>query len=117
IIASIIGDASISHSNTLLRDINQVLKTAGVTLSDIELFAAAAGPGSFTGLRIGLATVKAFSMTLSRPCSGIPTLHAIAHSCGPTHVVVAAQPAGRGEVFAQLLSVSGDGIVEELDTP
>ena len=116
-IASIIGDAGVSHSNTLLGDINQVLKTAGVTLNDVELFAAAAGPGSFTGLRIGLATVKAFGMTLSRPCAGIPTLHAIAHSCGPSSVVVAAQPAGRGEVFAQLLSVSSDGTVKELDTP
>jgi tRNA threonylcarbamoyladenosine biosynthesis protein TsaB len=117
IIASIIGEATISHSNALLRDINQILKTAGVTLSDVDLFACAAGPGSFTGLRIGLATVKAFSMTLSRPCIGIPTLQAIAHSCGPANVVVAAQPAGRGEVFAQLLSVSSDGIVKELDTP
>jgi tRNA threonylcarbamoyladenosine biosynthesis protein TsaB len=117
VIASIIGDAGVSHSNTLLGDINQVLKTAGVTLNDVELFAAAAGPGSFTGLRIGLATVKAFAMTLSRPCAGIPTLHAIAHSCGPSSVVVAAQPAGRGEVFAQLLSVSSDGTVKELDTP
>lgn len=115
--AAIIGDPSLSHSNTLLRDINQVLKTAGVTLSDVELFAVAAGPGSFTGLRIGLATVKAFSTTLSRPCTGIPTLHAIAHSCGPSSVVVAAQPAGRGEVFAQLLSVSSDGAVKELDAP
>jgi tRNA threonylcarbamoyladenosine biosynthesis protein TsaB len=117
IVASIIGDPSISHSNTLLRDINRLLNTARVTLSDVELFAAAAGPGSFTGLRIGLATVKAFSMTLSRPCAGIPTLHAIAHSGGSSNVVVAAQPAGRGEVFAQLLSVSSDGVVTELDTP
>src|SRR5438128_4033673 len=113
----IIGDPGISHSNTLLRDINRILKRAGVTLSDVELFAAAAGPGSFTGLRIGLATVKAFSITLGRPCVGIPTLHAIAHSCGPAHVVVAAQPAGRGEVFAQLLSVSSDRVVTELDAP
>jgi len=116
-LASVMGDPNISHSNTLLRDINQVLKTAGVTLSDIDLFAAAAGPGSFTGLRIGLATVMAFSMTLDRACIGIPTLHAIAHSCGSSNVVVAAQPAGRGEVFAQLLSVSSDGVVTELDAP
>ena len=117
IIASVEADPGISHSNTLLRDINRILKTAGVTLSDVELFAAAAGPGSFTGLRIGLATLMAFSMTLDRKCIGIPTLHAIAHSCGSSNVVVAAHPAGRGEVFAQLLSVSSRGVVTELDAP
>lgn len=117
ILASITGDRQVSHSNSLLRDINQILETASVALGDVELFAAAAGPGSFTGLRIGLATAKALAMTLNRPCAGIPTLHAIAHACGPSKAVAAVLPAGRGEVFAQLLSVSSDAVVSEVDTP
>lgn len=117
ILAAKIGDPQVSHSQSLLRDISHVLETAGVTLGSVELFAAAAGPGSFTGLRIGLASVKALATALDRPCVGISTLHAIAHSAGQSVATVAALPAGRGEVYAQLLSVSTDGVVRELDAP
>ena len=115
ILASIIGDAAISHSSSLLRDIDRVLQTAGVSLPEIALFAASAGPGSFTGLRIGLATIKALSATLSRPCLGIPTLHAVARSAGPSEATVALLPAGRGELFAQLFCVAPDGNVMQQD--
>ena len=89
--------------------------SSGVTIREISLFAAAAGPGSFTGLRIGLATVKALAATLGRPCIGIPTLHAVARAGGVSDTTVALLPAGRGELFAQLLSVSPDGVVTEQD--
>ena len=114
-LAAVPGDANVSHSSTLLSDIDQVLKTCGITTREIELFATAAGPGSFTGLRIGLATVKALSATLGRPCVGIPTLHAVARGAGPSKATVALLPAGRGELFAQLLSVSFAGVVTEHD--
>jgi len=114
-LASVIGDREISHSSTLLRDIDRVLKNAGVNIREIGLFAAAAGPGSFTGLRIGLASVKAFAATLDRPCIGVPTLHAVAHAAGVSRATVVLLPAGRGELFAQLLSVSSDGLIEEHD--
>jgi tRNA threonylcarbamoyladenosine biosynthesis protein TsaB len=114
-LASVIGDAKVSHSNTLLRDIDRVLKSSGLSIQEVTLFAASAGPGSFTGLRIGLATVKALAATLSRPCVGIPTLHAVALSAGPSKATIALLPAGRGELFAQLLSVSSDGEVTEHD--
>jgi len=117
VLASIFGDPSVSHSSTLLSDIARTLKAAGVSLGEVELLAAAAGPGSFTGLRIGVASVKALSMMLRRPCFGIPTLHAVAHSAGPSKATVAVLPAGRGEVFAQLFSVSPTGIVSEHDEP
>jgi tRNA threonylcarbamoyladenosine biosynthesis protein TsaB len=117
ILASISGDRAVSHSSTLLRDIDRALAGANLTLAEVELLAAAAGPGSFTGLRIGVASIKALSLTLRKPCFGIPTLHAIAHSAGPSNATVAVLPAGRGEVFAQLLSVSNTGMVMERDTP
>src|SRR5437879_12373523 len=88
ILASVIGDATASHSNNLLRDIDRVLKTSGVTIGEVELFAASAGPGSFTGLRIGLASVKAFSATLQRFCVGVPTLQALADAAGPSTATV-----------------------------
>ena len=115
ILASVVGDANVSHSNTLLRDIDQVLRATNLSIQNVELFAVSAGPGSFTGLRIGLATVKALAATLSRPCIGIPTLHAIARAAGPSPATIAMLPAGRGELFAQLLTVSPKSEVTEGD--
>ena len=112
-----VGDGQQSHSNTLLKDIDRLLDQAGIVLNQIEVFATAIGPGSFTGLRIGIATIKGLSATLDRQCAGVPTLHAIAHAAGPSSATVALLPAGRGEVFAQLLSVDSSGKVIELDGP
>jgi tRNA threonylcarbamoyladenosine biosynthesis protein TsaB len=108
------GDAQVSHSANLLQRVEEVLEEAGAGLPDVELFAAASGPGSFTGLRIGLATVKSFAATLSRSCVGICTLYAVAHAAGPSEHTLAMIPAGRGEMYAQLLSVDEDGEVKPL---
>ena len=114
-LATRIGDPKVSRSGNLLRDISNSLDEAGVKLAEVDLFACASGPGSFTGLRIGIATLKALAASLSRPCLGIPTLHAVAHAGGPSRATVALLPAGRGEVFAQMFSVVEDGTVTELD--
>jgi tRNA threonylcarbamoyladenosine biosynthesis protein TsaB len=109
------GDPQVSQSSSLLSDINHALLEAGVSLQEVDLFACAAGPGSFTGLRIGIATLKALAASLKRPCVGIPTLPAVAHSAGPSNATVALLPAGRGELFAQMFSVSEDDTIIELD--
>jgi tRNA threonylcarbamoyladenosine biosynthesis protein TsaB len=101
----------------LLADVERVLASASHGLRDVGLFAAAAGPGSFTGLRSGLATVKGLALTLGRPAVGVPTLHAVAYGARPARRVMALIPAGRGEVFAQLLGVSAEGLVSELESP
>jgi tRNA threonylcarbamoyladenosine biosynthesis protein TsaB len=111
------GEVAISHSAHLLQSISRALEDAGVTLADIDIFAAAAGPGSFTGLRIGLATVKSFAATLARSCVGVPTLYAVAGAAGESMRTLALLPAGRGEVFAQLLTVARSGQVHPLDAP
>ena len=115
VIAGSNGDPAVSHSNTLLADLDQLLNQAKIHLAEIDLFAVAAGPGSFTGLRIGIATTKALAATLARPAAAIPTLQAIALAGGPADASVALLPAGRGEVFAQLFSVSNDGRVTARD--
>lgn len=109
------GDPQVSLSASLLTDIEASLRDAGVTLQDVELFAGASGPGSFTGLRIGVATLKALAASLKRPCLGIPTLQAVAYAGGASDATVALLPAGRGEVFAQMFSVSDGGAVMALD--
>ncbi len=105
------------NSATLLRDVDAVLAFAGATVADVDLFAVACGPGRFTGLRAGIATVQALAATLGRPAAGVPTLHGVAHVAGPAPLVVAVLPAGRGEVFAQLLEVTGTGVVVEHGVP
>jgi tRNA threonylcarbamoyladenosine biosynthesis protein TsaB len=111
------GSPEVSQSNSLLHDISETLAQADVLLSEVSLFACASGPGSFTGLRIGIATLKALAASLHQPCVGIPTLQAVAHAAGPSRATVALLPAGRGEVFAQMFSVTNQGAVIELDTP
>jgi tRNA threonylcarbamoyladenosine biosynthesis protein TsaB len=114
VLASVSGDSASSHSNDLIENIETALDQTGRELPDVDLFAAAIGPGSFTGLRIGLATVKSLAVSMRRKCAGISTLAAVARAAGDSHGTVALLPAGRGEVFAQMFAVR-DGGVEPLD--
>ena len=109
LLAQSVNELREGGSASLLSDIERALSSASVRLVDVGLFAAAVGPGSFTGLRAGLATVKGLALVLAKPAVGVPTLHAIAYGARPAERVVALIPAGRGEVFAQLLSVSAEG--------
>lgn len=108
------GDAAASHSMDLIQTVAGVLQGGNMKLSEVDLFAVAEGPGSFTGLRIGLATIKSFAVSMAKPCVGISTLAAIARTAGDSEKVVSLLPAGRGELFAQMFSVS-DGQVKDLD--
>lgn len=114
ILGSASGDPAASHSTDLIQTVADILQSAGSKLSDVGLFAVAVGPGSFTGLRIGLATIKSFAVCTGGSCAGVSTLAAIAHAAGASENTVALLPAGRGELFAQSFSV-GEGQVRELD--
>jgi len=105
VLACVAGDASSSHSTDLIENIDRVLSSARLQLSNVDLFAAATGPGSFTGLRIGLATVKSLAVAMNKKCLGVSTLAAVAHAAGESERTVALLPAGRGEVFAQMFSI------------
>lgn len=63
-----------AHSENIIPTIDELLNRAGITLKDIELFICTRGPGSFTGLRIGMATLKGFATALNIPLVSIPTL-------------------------------------------
>lgn len=115
ILASVAGNATSSHSNDLIENIEKVLHDAGRELSAVDFFAAAIGPGSFTGLRIGLATAKSLAMSLEKKCAGVSTLAAVAAAAGDSDRTVGLLPAGRGEVFAQMFAVRS-GQVNPLDS-
>src|SRR5262249_374662 len=105
VLACATGDASSSHSTDLIENIDRILHQAGLQIRDVDLFAAAIGPGSFTGLRIGLATVKSLAVAMNKKCVGVSTLAAIALAAGESERTVALLPAGRGEVFSQMFTV------------
>ena len=72
------SNTGLTHSQTLLPMIDNTLKTAGLTVSDIDCFAVTNGPGSFTGVRIGVSAVKGLSQPLNKSCMAVSTLEAIA---------------------------------------
>lgn len=69
-----------THSETLVPMIQQVLQETGVAPSAVDYYAASIGPGSFTGLRIGVVTIKSIAMAVEKPCVAVPTLDALAYN-------------------------------------
>ncbi len=70
----------VTHSQNLLPMIDTMSKFSNIDISDIDVFACSIGPGSFTGLRIGLATIKGFALSLDKKVVGIPTLLGLAYN-------------------------------------
>ena len=78
----------LTHSQTLLPMMEDMLRNARLTLQDIDLFAVSRGPGSFTGLRIGIAAVKGMAQALGKPAAGVSTLEAMAFGFGGNGLLV-----------------------------
>ncbi|HEY1802770.1 MAG TPA: tRNA (adenosine(37)-N6)-threonylcarbamoyltransferase complex dimerization subunit type 1 TsaB [Terriglobales bacterium] len=88
-----------TFSAQLIPQIAALLKRLGLSKSDIEGFAVVSGPGSFTGLRIGLAAIKALAEILGKPIAAISLLEAVAAAANTTGRVTSALEAGRGEIY------------------
>ncbi len=69
-----------THSQTILPMVESLLSFFELSVDDIDLFSASAGPGSFTGVRIGAATVKGLAFGTNKPCIGVSTLEALAYN-------------------------------------
>jgi tRNA threonylcarbamoyladenosine biosynthesis protein TsaB len=110
------GDPSRTHAQRLPAEVLAVLETHGVTLSAIDVFAVAAGPGSFTGLRIGLATIQGLAFVTGRPIVGISALEALAQvasrEVAAGALVAAWMDAQRREVFSALYQVTSAGLFD-----
>ncbi|MBR4287325.1 MAG: tRNA (adenosine(37)-N6)-threonylcarbamoyltransferase complex dimerization subunit type 1 TsaB [Clostridia bacterium] len=78
ILALNFSNTGLTHSQTLLPMVENTLKTAGLTVNDIDLFAISNGPGSFTGVRIGVAAIKGIAQPLNKKCVAVSTLEVIA---------------------------------------
>lgn len=89
----------LTHSETLLPMIDAALKGCGMTMEDVDVLGVTAGPGSFTGLRIGLSVVKGLAQPRQIPCAGVSTLEALAFGCTGEGTVIGALDARRGQVY------------------
>ena len=109
-----VGDPSQTHGERLPGDVSSALDIAGMSLEDIELYAVAVGPGSFTGLRVGIATIQALALVHQRSIVQVSTLAAFAYGVSNLHEAVAKKEqlvgvwmdGQRGEVFSVLYKIS-----------
>jgi tRNA threonylcarbamoyladenosine biosynthesis protein TsaB len=98
------------HGDVLLPRVRELLERAGVALARIELIAVGIGPGSFTGLRIGLATAKGLALAIGLPVRGVCSLRALAAGAAEDEALsVAVLDAGKGEVFAAVFAAGEHG--------
>ena len=103
VLASAYQNRGLTHSVTLMPLIDGMLRTAGLSLDDIGLIAAANGPGSFTGLRIGVSAAKGLAWAKELPCCGVSTLAAMARAAADFQgLIIGAMDARRQQIYHAL---------------
>jgi len=96
-----------TFSAQLVPQISELLSRHGLNKRDIDGFAVVSGPGSFTGLRVGLAVIKALAEVLQKPIAAVSLLEAVVRASEVQGDVVATLDAGRSEVYAANIQISG----------
>lgn len=97
---------ALTHSRTLLPMAEDLLKNAGMSLKDVDLLAVAHGPGSFTGIRIGVSTVKGLAWAADKPCVGVSTLEAMAwHGLSAGGYICPVMDARRSQVYNAIFKI------------
>lgn len=114
VLALVPGDPARTHAERLPGEIASALERAGVARDRLDLLAVAAGPGAFTGLRIGLAAIQGLAMTLGKPVAGVSALDALAMQVADSGADLIApwMDAQRGDVFASLVDAGTHRTVE-----
>lgn len=103
LVAQVVQNNKKTHSQNIMPMIDFMLKTADMTINDIDCFAAAVGPGSFTGVRIGVATVKALAHGTNKPCTSVSALEALAfNAIDFDGIICPIADARRGQVYNAL---------------
>lgn len=106
LVSQYIQCSALTHSRTLLPMAEDMLKNAEIALADVDLIAVAHGPGSFTGIRIGVSTVKGLSWAAEKPCVGVSTLEAMAwHGLSAGGYICPVMDARRSQVYNALFEI------------
>jgi tRNA threonylcarbamoyladenosine biosynthesis protein TsaB len=108
LLAVVAGDPSRTHGERLMTEIHRLLDVHGWRAADIDVYGVAAGPGSFTGLRIGIATVQGLAMVHERPVAAVSALDALARSAAAE--AMAGTAAGRSAFVAALMDAHRDEV-------
>lgn len=117
LIGEISTTTKLTHSQTIMPMIDELLKKVSIDITDIDLFACSEGPGSFTGLRIGIGTIKGLAYGLGKPVVGVSTLEALAHNIDVTDLVICPiMDARRGQVYNGLYKYN-DGRLTCIEEP
>lgn len=105
-----------THSETLLPMVECLFRHFGVTARDIDLFAVSSGPGSFTGVRIGAATLKGLAFASEKPCVGVSTLEALAENLvALPGLICPVMNARRSQVYTALFRSDGQRLVRLME--
>jgi tRNA threonylcarbamoyladenosine biosynthesis protein TsaB len=108
-------DANGAHAKRLVPAIDRVLASCGLTLADLDGLAVSIGPGSFTGLRVGLATMLGFRLAMGLPLTAVPTLEAMAWNLRGAELPLCPMLKARtGEVYWGLYQWRNDGMLQPL---
>lgn len=103
--------SGLTHSRTLLPMIEDMFKNSEISPNDIDAIAVAEGPGSFTGIRIGISTVKGLAWALDKPCIGVSTLEAMAwHGVSAGGLICPVMDARRSQVYNALFEIENGGV-------
>jgi tRNA threonylcarbamoyladenosine biosynthesis protein TsaB len=114
VLASLSLNSRITHSRRLISAIDWMLSETEVDWPIIDGIAVGLGPGSFTGLRIGMATAKGLAATAGKPLLGIPTLDALAGNCRTARLICAALDARKKEVYIAFYRCDGMGVARRI---
>ncbi len=107
----LILDRGVTHTRSVLSAIDAVLGIAGLSTEDIDAYAVTRGPGSFTGLRIGISTVKGLALATAKPLVGISSLEVLAHQAsGRADLICPVMDARRREVYWTLYQRTAEGL-------
>ena len=110
-LASAYQNMGLTHSRTLMPLVDGMLSAAGLRVRDMDLLATANGPGSFTGLRIGVSALKGLAWALEKPCCGVSTLAAMARNLAHMEgLIICAMVARRNQVYNALF-LAHDGVL------
>lgn len=116
LIAELFMNTGLTHSQTLMPMVEQLLKNANTDISQIDIIAVNSGPGSFTGVRIGVAAVKGLAFANNTACISVSTLYSMAYNMlGGNCTVCAVMDARCSQVYNALFKVNGSSVTRLCD--
>lgn len=116
ILYDVMINAGLNHSEVLLPAIENACRQTGIKITDVDLFACTVGPGSFTGLRIGVSTLKGFMLATEKPAVGVSSLAALALNTGrSSKKIFSMMDAGRGQVYYASFKYDSRGLLRQVE--